>query len=100
MRKLIKKFIYWIMRDDKDADEPRVLATVSARGGRHNEILKPNGLQFTVYAAEGGNTVIETSMYIRKEDDYQHKLFVVTEGEDFGKQIGEIITMERLRRWD
>lgn len=99
MKQLLRKFVYWIMRDEKDEKEPAVLATVSARG-RHNEILKPTGLQFTVYAAEGGSTVIETSMYVRKDDDYQHKLFVITEGEDFGKQLGEIITMERLRRWN
>ena len=61
-------------------------------------MLKPIGVQFTVYAAEGG-TVIETTMYDRKSDEHEHKLYIIGESESFGTQLEQIVTMERLRRW-
>ena len=97
MRKILKKFIHWIVKDDDDRHglKAEVVASVS---GRHRELLRPNGVQFTVYAAEGG-TVIETTMYDNKTDESKHKLYIVPENGNFGEQLEQIVTMERLRRW-
>lgn len=96
MRKLLRKFFHWALRDDdREPDRATVIST-----SRHHreEMLKPIGVQFTVYAAEGG-TVIETTMYDRKSDEHEHKLYIIGESESFGTQLEQIVTMERLRRW-
>lgn len=97
MRKLLRKFFHWALRDD-DTREPDRGIVVSTSRHHREEMLKPIGVQFTVYAAEGG-TVIETTMYDRKSDEHEHKLYIITDGESFGTQLEQIVTMERLRRW-
>jgi hypothetical protein len=98
MRKLIKKFLHWVMREDEDGPKAERGVVISTRNHHRDELLKPIGVQFTVYAAEGG-TVVETTMYDRKTDEHEHKLFIIPEGEPFGTHLDQIVTMERLRRW-
>jgi hypothetical protein len=53
-------------------------------------------LQFTVYVANGGR-VVETRRHDRKTDRSTNGLYVITNDQDFGKEIDKIITMEALR---
>ena len=96
MRSLFKKFLHWALREDESKAE-RGLVVATSRHHRE-EMLKPIGVQFTIYSAEGG-TVIETTMYDRKTDEHEHKLYIIPEGESFGTHLEQIVTMERLRRW-
>ena len=54
------------------------------------------GIQFKVYKATGG-TIIETSFYDRVKDREINSLHVIIDGEDIGKALGRIITMETLK---
>jgi hypothetical protein len=54
------------------------------------------GINFRVFKAAGG-TIVETSFYDRHKDRSHNSLHVVTDGEDLGKAIGKIITMETLK---
>ena len=96
MRKLLRRFFHWALREDNEIKPER--ATVVSTRHHREEMLKPIGVQFTVYAAEGG-TVVETTMYDRKSDEHEHKLYIIAEGESFGTHLEQIVTMERLRRW-
>jgi hypothetical protein len=53
-------------------------------------------LQFTVYVASGGR-VIETRKYDRHKDRSNTGLYIITNDQDFGKEIDKIITMEALK---
>ena len=54
------------------------------------------GINFRVFKAAGG-TIVETSFYDRVKDRSHNSLHVITDGEDLGKAIGKIITMETLK---
>lgn len=53
-------------------------------------------IQFTVYNATGGR-VVETRRYDRHKDRSQNGLYIITNEQDFGKEIDKIITMETLK---
>lgn len=54
------------------------------------------GIRFNVYKASGG-TIIETRFYDRVKDRSHNSLHVIVDGDDIGKAIGKIITMETLK---
>jgi len=53
-------------------------------------------IQFTIYNANGGR-VVETRRYDRQKDRHTNGLYVVTNDQDFGREIDKIITMESLK---
>jgi hypothetical protein len=63
----------------------------------HTSIDQPErSIQFTVYNASGGR-VIETRRYDRHKDRSNTGLYIITNDQDFGKEIDKIITMEALK---
>lgn len=53
-------------------------------------------IQFTVYSANGGR-IIETRRYDRKTDRNSNGLYIITNDQDFGRELDKIITMEHLK---
>lgn len=53
-------------------------------------------IRFTVHVASGGR-IVETQKYDRQKDRHQSGLYVITNDQDFGKEIEKIITMEALK---
>ena len=88
-KRMIKGLITWSMTDRHQEDiqisdrteEPRISAT---------------GIKFEVYRANGG-TIVETRRYNRKNDDTIYELHVITDTQDVGQAIGQIITIESLK---
>jgi hypothetical protein len=88
-KRMIKGLITWSMNDRHQediqisdrAEEPRISTT---------------GIKFEVYRANGG-TIVETRRYNRKNDDTIYELHVITDTQDVGQAIGQIITMESLK---
>lgn len=73
----------------------------STRGGEvavdsKESNLQSNGTHFTVYKADGG-FVVETS-YRDKNHDRYHGMYVITEDQNFGEKISQILTYETLKR--
>jgi hypothetical protein len=58
--------------------------------------LQSDGMKFQLYKASGGY-VIETRSYDRIRDRNNIKMYVITEDNNLGEEIGKIITMEALR---
>jgi len=58
--------------------------------------IDSNGFRLQVYKANGG-VVVETKTYDRRKDENRNSLYVITEDQDLGEEIGKIITMENLK---
>ena len=58
--------------------------------------LSSDGMRFQLYRASGGY-VVETRYYDRRNDRNENKMYIITESQDVGHEIGKIITMESLR---
>lgn len=56
-----------------------------------------NGMGFTVFDATGGK-VIQVSTYDPRTDRHGVNLYVITDKENLGEELGLIITKERLTR--
>lgn len=101
MRKFLKKFVIWVMRDEDDGPG-EVISTRSSRKSRvistSDSEIRSNGMMFHLYAAEGG-TVIETTFYDRKNDQHDHRLYIIPDGDDFTSTLGQIVSMERIKSW-
>ena len=100
----IRKFINWAQSDDY-ANEPYKNGIASLQNSkRANMTIGSNaidghngGLNFTVYSATGGK-VIQIRTYNPSSDVGRSTLYVVTDKEDLGQEIGHIITVESLSR--
>ena len=53
-------------------------------------------INFTVYVANGGR-IVETRKYDRKTDRHNNGLYIITNDQDFGREIDKIIVMEGLK---
>lgn len=62
-------------------------------GGGH---IRSDGMNFTVYRADSG-FVIEHTVYDKKTDRNNNSLYIVTEEQNLGEQLGKIIVVESLR---
>lgn len=82
-----QRFRNWLMENDIDADVPQTI---------ESDRLSSDGIRFQVYRASGG-FVIECRQYDRIKDRPINSIHIVTDDEDLGNKIGQIITMESLR---
>ena len=89
LKRMIKGLVNWSFKDDNRESDICIAEDREAR-------ISANGMKFEVYRANGG-TVIETRRYNRKNDDTIYELHVVTDTQDVGQAIGQIITMEALK---
>lgn len=65
---------------------------------QHDNIADSNnGMNFTVYSAIGGK-VIQFRSYDPARDRHIGSLYIVTDKEDLGQELGQIITVESLNR--
>ena len=86
MRWLKRKLRNWV-NDDQD-----ILAV--SETASHS--LDSRGFRMQVWKASGG-IVIETRAYDEKKDRSNIGLYVITEDQDVGHELGKIITFENLK---
>ena len=55
-----------------------------------------NCIHFKMWNAYGGK-VIQTHRYDRNKDKVHRSMYIITDNQDIGHEIGKIITMEALR---
>lgn len=108
-KKKIGFFKRWMLKAVKEAvDAERQLSNlvgsadiISAKQARltvgPTNIDQPErAIHFTVYVANGGR-VIETRRIDRKTDRSTNGLYIITNDQDFGREIDKIIVMEGLK---
>ena len=101
IRWLWSKLVVWGWDFSYDAVDPNesrgrygvdVLVDDSA-----SDIDLPDPIRFKVQAVQGG-TLIETIYYDYKKDENIKKLHIITPNEDLANAIGQIVSMELLRK--
>jgi len=97
IRHTLKKIVQWAMKDTPN--EP-ALRLVKDRDSVSSVRHYNNHISFNVYTANGGH-VIECTTIIRDidrdTDRHASRLYIIPENENFEKNLGEIITLERLK---
>jgi hypothetical protein len=58
--------------------------------------LQSSGTNFTVYKADGG-FVVETS-YRDRNHDRHTEMYVITQDQNFGERISQILTYDAIKR--
>jgi len=95
-------FKRWLLRSLKDAAaterETDQYVNMASTAIRKDEATldRDRGMRFSVYSAAGGR-VIETVRYDRQKDRNINGLHIITNEQDFGREIDKIFTMENLR---
>lgn len=93
----MKWFDKWFAKRVKKAwDEAHSSPLVATNVLRTHDVLNSNGLNLTVYKADGG-TVIEFRHYDPVKDRSMNSLHVITDNDDFAERLSEIITMELMK---
>ena len=91
------KWIYrWLDRKLRNTRNQVLEADKAPQTISAGRSIDSNGMNFTVYRANGGH-VIETRAYDRHKDRNNHGLHIITDDKDLGEEIGKIITFEHLR---
>jgi hypothetical protein len=94
-------FKRWLLGSLKDAAAEREIdqcVNMASSTIRKAEATldRDRGMRFSVYSASGGR-VIETTRYDRQKDRSINGLHIITNEQDFGREIDKIFTMENLR---
>ncbi len=110
IKKIIRTIIKWSVREDnvredREHESPMpahygtLIGSSSASGVKVSSgpSINASGLNFTVYPATGGK-VIEFRRYDPRTDRHDTNLYVVTDREELGEELGQIITKESLCR--
>jgi hypothetical protein len=100
-KRMIRNFLRWVTRDEnnypEDIPQPAYANTLGGKVGRSNLNDTSHGMNFTVYNATGGK-IIQFSSYNPHTDRTTTSLYIVTDQEDLGEEIAQIITKESLTR--
>ena len=91
MKWLKRKIILWLQDDELE------LVESTGRPVRERDIVKQNGLSFTLYKAVGGH-VLETRVYNSRTDNHEGTLYMIHDDEDFSKQVAQAIMLESMKQ--
>jgi len=102
IKKTLKSVIKWAVRDDENhtrsrEDSPVAMSSGMISKGSSSIRDGTNGMNFVVYSATGGK-VIQFSTYDPRTDRSNTNLYIVTDKDDLGEELGQIITKESLCR--
>jgi hypothetical protein len=84
-----QKLRQWLFEEKEDSYSDSIISVEESK-------FNSEGMRLQVYRASGG-FVIETRHYNRRKDENMNAMFVITEDQDLGAEIGKIITMETLK---
>lgn len=85
---LKQRFRNWLNNDEYEQDVPQLVEA---------DRLSSEGMRLQVYRASGGY-VVETRSYDRRKDENFNTMHVITEDQDLGEKLGQIVMMEALKR--
>ena len=94
------RFVFkWLKNKIHEAERenyPSIRSDVVAADSKSEGNLQSSGTNFSVYKADGG-FVVETS-YRDKHHDRHTSLYLITEDQNFGERISQILTYEAIKR--
>lgn len=89
-----KKFAKWVREAWENARSEEVYSTDTIRP--HDGVSGKSSVRFTIYAAQGGN-IIEYYKQDRYRETDGPELVIVNQGDNLGKAVEHILTMEALK---
>jgi hypothetical protein len=96
----MKWFDKWFARKCKEAWESRgedvPINKLSVRSARES-FDSDEGLNMQVYKAIGGK-IISFNRYNHKVDRHNRTVYIITDEQDFERELGKIITLESLKQ--
>ena len=100
---VLTDLLNWLHEEKEEG--PRNVGGVRVRSGNKksptayltDETNFEGGVNFTIYSANGGK-IIQTRSYDRVTDRNNNALYIITDNDDIGEEISQIITKERLTR--
>jgi hypothetical protein len=90
----IYNLINWARSDNVVMEQATAIGHSKSQGHLSD---RNQGMNFTVYSAIGGK-VIQIHTYDPTTDRSRSTLYIVTDKEDMGEELGQIITRESLTR--
>ena len=108
IRNTIKTIIRWAVMErtedpNRDAPMPVGYGSLSSNSLKGVPVRSMpidefnNGFNFTVFDATGGK-VVRVHSYDPKTDRHISNLYIITDKEDFGEELAQIITRDSLSR--
>jgi len=101
IKKGLRAVIKWAIDVDKSRDYEQDSPMPSGVGMTKSAAMQlgtgTSGLTLIVYSATGGK-VIEVKSYDMRTDRWNTNMYVITDKEDLGEELGQIITKESLCR--
>jgi hypothetical protein len=104
-KETVKAFLNWVMKVDSSCPGSPVQEgymnanmnmTKSSRGPEIGEINR--GMNFVVFNATGGKVIQIHSYDPTRTDRTTSNLYIITDKEDLGEELSQIITKESLSR--
>ena len=95
-KRKIREFLNYILYEQDEPMKAEVSYSKNIVESNRTEI-RNKVVRFVVFNAIGGK-VIQTSYYNDKTDRTDNNLYVITDLENLGEEIGQIITRENLTR--
>jgi hypothetical protein len=97
IKKITKSIIKWAVSEESKSypEDSCVPSSLAKNSNVIND--RSNAMNFTVHAATGGK-VIQVSVYDPRTDRHNTSLYVITDKEDLGEELSQIITKESLSR--
>lgn len=92
------RYVWRRMRDisDEPQDPSGRISKASLTVGNSSTFDADNGLNMRVFKAIGGRIVC-FNHYDRKTDRESRAVYIITDDQDFERELGKIITMESMR---
>ena len=105
IKKIIKGMVNWAFRETPTQKEIDYSSSLKVKSSGNFTIgsgapsigSSVNGMNLVVYSANGGK-VIQINQYDSVTDRMKNSLYIITDKEDLGEELGLIITKECLIR--
>ena len=102
IKKLIYRIIRWsstaVINEPLSAGRDEKFAYNAMTGSAINQLSDGHvGINFIMYSAIGGQ-VIQVRSYDRVQDRSNNSLYIITEKDNLGEELAQIITRENLTR--
>ena len=91
-----KKWFQKMSREAWENSRPSTRGELVTADANSESNLQSSGTNFSVYKADGG-FVVETS-WRDKHHDRHTSLYLITEDQNFGERISQILTYEAIKR--
>lgn len=93
------KFIWKYIRrrlQDTDNDVPEMVLAKNSTVRARDSFESDEGLNMQLHKAVGGR-IVSFNHYDRKNDRNYRKVYIITDEQDFERELAKVITMESMR---